>query len=64
MKSNRVIIYAKDIQRLTGRSERYARKLLAKMRVYFDKKPKQFVSVEEFCKYTGLKCEEVKAMLD
>jgi tRNA U34 5-carboxymethylaminomethyl modifying enzyme MnmG/GidA len=54
----RVCIYPKDVQRITGKSERYCRTLLQKIKEYFKKEEHQFVTVEEFCKYTGIKKEE------
>ncbi|WP_417619856.1 hypothetical protein [Oceanihabitans sediminis] len=50
----RLCIYPKDIMRITGRSERYSRKLLRDVKVYFGKKPYQFISPEEFAEYSGL----------
>ena len=60
MKINRIIIYPKDIQRITGKSDRYGRLLLNKIRQKFLKEPHQFVSIEEFAKYTGLSIELIK----
>ncbi len=50
----RVCIYPKDIQRITGRSERYGRKLLKEIKEYFDKEPHQFITLDEFSEYTGI----------
>lgn len=55
----RICIYPKDIQRITGKSERYGRLLLAKIREQNEKDEHQFVTVDEFCLYTGLKIEQV-----
>jgi hypothetical protein len=55
----RLCIYPKDVQRITGKSERYGRMLLQKIKEYFQKEEHQFVTVEEFCKYTGFKKDEV-----
>lgn len=60
---NRICIYPKDIVRITGMSERYGRKLLEKIRRRLSKTEDQFISIEEFCQYTGLKSEEVKPLL-
>jgi len=54
MKQKRVCIYPKDIQRITGRSERFGRKLLNDIKHYYDKQPHQFVTVNEFAIYTGI----------
>jgi hypothetical protein len=64
MRLNRIIIYVKDVQRITGRTDRYARLLMKRIRIHFRKDEHQFVSVEEFCAYTGLNTDEVSAMLD
>ena len=44
----RLCIYPKDVQRITGKSERYSRMLLQKIKEAFSKQEHQFVSVEEF----------------
>ncbi len=36
MKTNRIIIYPKDVQRITGKSDRYGRQLLSKIRKLLD----------------------------
>lgn len=63
MQQTRLCIYPKDVQRITGKSERYGRMLLQKIREYFEKEEHQFVTVEEFCLYTGIKKEEVVLFL-
>lgn len=50
----RACIYPKDIQRITGRSERYGRKLLQDIKNFFDKEPHQFVTTKEFSEYSGI----------
>lgn len=64
MKTNRIIIYPKDVQRITGKSDRYGRMLLKKIRQQSLKKPHQFVSVDEFCQFTGLELEKVTRFLN
>ena len=56
---DRITIYPKDIQRITGRSERYGRLLIRKIKLHLNKEHHQFVTIEEFCAYTGLKLENV-----
>ncbi|MES2587708.1 MAG: hypothetical protein V4622_01935 [Bacteroidota bacterium] len=60
MSKNRICIYPKDIQRITGKSERYGRILIERIKSHFNKEKHQFISVDEFCDYTGLKLEDVK----
>lgn len=59
MQQTRLCIYPKDVQRITGKSERYGRMLLQKIKLHFNKDDHQFVTVEEFCLYTGIKKDEV-----
>jgi hypothetical protein len=59
----RLCVYPKDVQRITGKSERYSRTLLQKVKAKFAKEEHQFVSIEEFCLYTGLKIEHVQPLL-
>jgi hypothetical protein len=56
----RSCIYPKDIQRITGKSERFGRKLLNKIRQNLSKEKHQFISLDEFCQYTGLDPETVR----
>jgi hypothetical protein len=64
MKANRIIIYPKDVQRITGKSERYGRSLLKRIKDHFKKDDHQFITVDEFCTYTGIKHELVNEYLD
>jgi len=64
MKTNHIIIYPKDVQRITGKSDRYGRMLLKKIRQQFLKEPHQFVNVDEFCQFTGLELEKVTRFLN
>lgn len=59
----RICIYPKDIMRITGKSERYGRKLLEKIREKYSKEEHQFVTIKEFCSYTGLDVAEVQVSL-
>lgn len=60
---NRIVIYAKDITNITGRKERAARKLIAKIRKRYKKENGTFISVYEFCEFTGLPPESIKDFL-
>lgn len=61
--TKRICIYPKDIVRITGKSERYARKLIDKMKIEYSKNENQFISVDEFCRFTGLKIEQVQPLI-
>lgn len=60
MKLVRITIYPKDIQRITGRSERYGRTLLKKIKNHLNKEEHHFITINEFCDYTGLKVDHVR----
>jgi len=59
----RLCIYPKDIQLVTGRSERYGRNLIKKIKEHLKKQQHQLVTVDEFCNYTGLHQESVSKQL-
>ena len=63
MKIIRACIYPKDIQCITGRSERYGRKLLNEIKVHFGKESHQFITSEEFAEYSGINIEIVNEYL-
>lgn len=59
----RLCIYPKDIMVITGRSDRYGRDLIKKIKNHFNKQPHQVVSVDELCQYLGLQKEVVAKQL-
>jgi hypothetical protein len=63
MKTTRICIYPKDIQRITGRSERYGRRLLERIKEHLKKEPHQFVTISEFCDFTGIDIVDVQEYL-
>ena len=54
MKIIRACIYPKDIQCITGRSERYGRKLLNDIKTHLGKEQHQFITIKEFSEYSGI----------
>ncbi|MGZ3920838.1 MAG: hypothetical protein ACXVC7_11115 [Bacteroidia bacterium] len=63
MKTKRACIYPKDIQRITGKSERYSQKLFQKMKAHYNKSAVQFITISEFCQFTGLDQNTVEAYI-
>jgi hypothetical protein len=59
----RLCIYPKDVQRITGKSESYGRLLLKKIKLHLKKEDHQVITVEEFCRYMGLKKEDVLSFI-
>ncbi len=60
---SRLCIYPKDIQRITGKSERYGRRLISRIKKQLGKPENHFITIEEFCAFTGFKEENVKGYL-
>lgn len=56
----RVVIYPKDIMIITGKSERYSRYLIQRIKQHLKKEQHQVVSISEFCNYMGLEPNEVE----
>ena len=63
MEAKRIIIYPKDVQRITGKSARYGRTLLNRIRESKQKTKKQFVSLKEFAEFTGISIEEIQTYI-
>lgn len=63
MKQARVVIYPKDIQLITGKSERYGRMLLRKIRIANQKTEHQFITISEFCNFTGISKAEIENLI-
>lgn len=60
---NRICIYQKDIQRITGKSERQSRNIIIKIKAQQNKQSHQLVTIEEFCDYMGLKVIDVLKLI-
>ena len=63
MLNRRISIYPKDIQLITGKSERTSRSIFKKIRISFNKKKGQIVTVKELCEYLGISEEYVIQIL-
>ena len=60
----RIVIYTKDVINITGKKDRAARKLLRAIRTSLNKSTKDYVTVDEFSKYTGIKEELIFRFLN
>ena len=61
--SKRICMYPKDIQIVTGKSYRQSTRLFQAIIKSLNKSEKQFLSVEEFCQFSGLKRDEVEPLI-
>ncbi|HCN12438.1 MAG TPA: hypothetical protein DIS75_08915 [Chryseobacterium sp.] len=62
-RTQRLCIYPKDIAKITGRSERFSRDLIQRIKLKLGKEEHQFITIEEFCQYAGLQAEIVKELI-
>jgi tRNA1(Val) A37 N6-methylase TrmN6 len=63
IKLKRICIYPKDIQRITGKSEKSAQRLLTKMKKELGKEKHQFITAKEFAQYSGISIEIIQEYL-
>jgi len=59
----RLVIYARDIENITGRKRRTAQIIMQKIRVFFNKGEKDFITVTEFCQFMNIEEELVRDFL-
>jgi hypothetical protein len=59
-KYDRIVVYSQDIQRITGRSERYAQTVLKTIKKDLGKKKHQLITWQEFCAFGGLDLEDIR----
>ena len=59
----RVCIYPKDVQVVTGKSERWGREIIVRIKQHLSKPKHQLVTIDEFCAYLGLEKETVLSKL-
>jgi hypothetical protein len=50
----RICIYTKDVQSITGKSERLSREIIKQIRQLKNKEKHQIVTVHELCEYLGI----------
>jgi len=59
----RIIVDSRDVQNITRRGKRASQQLLKNIRIAFGKEKFQYVTVDEFCFFTGLDPEQVQDYL-
>ena len=59
----RICIYPKDIQIVTGKSERYGRNIIKMIKESLKKEKHQLVTIDEFCVFMGLEISKVEALI-
>lgn len=61
---NRIVIYAKDVEKITGRRPRTCYVILEKIRKHFNKPKNSFVTVTELCSFLNIDEELIKEFLN
>ena len=59
-KPSRIASYAKGVQNIIGRNPRTARRSLSQTRRRYNQLPSEYVTIKEFCAFTGIKEEKCK----
>ncbi len=60
---SRICIYPKDIMTVTGRSERYGRTIISKIKESLNKEAHQLVTIDEFCDFMGFEISKVQGLI-
>ena len=60
---NRVVIYPQDIALITGRSDRYGRMIIKRIKDQLGKEKHQFVTIQEFSAYMAIEIEIVESVI-
>ena len=59
----RIVIYAKDIENITGRRRRTCYTILDKIKKHYHKQKHDFITISEFCEFFGISEYLVKDFL-
>ena len=59
----RLVIHTKDVMIVTGKSERYSRYLIKKIKEEIGKQEHKYLTIREFSEYLGLNPDEVEEIL-
>lgn len=51
---NRIVIYPQDVALITGRSDRYGRMIIKRIKEHLGKEHHQLVTIKEYSKYMGI----------
>ena len=60
---SRICIYSKDVQVVTGKSERYGRTIIKAIKERLNKEAHQLVTIDEFCDFMGFEISKVQGLI-
>lgn len=61
--SDRMVIHAKDVALIASVHRRTGARVLNRIRKQFNKPPHSYVTIEEFCAFTKMREDHVRAIL-
>jgi hypothetical protein len=61
--TQRISIHPKDVALLTGYSEGYSRRLIRKIKLFYNKLPHQMLCIKEFADYMDWNEEEIRSRI-
>ena len=60
---SRICIYPKDVQVVTGKSERYGRTIIKTIKERLNKEAHQLATIDEFCDFMGFEISKVQGLI-
>ncbi len=60
---NRIVIYPQDVALITGRSDRYGRMIIKRIKEALRKEDHHLVTIKEFSEYTGIDISLIEAVI-
>jgi len=61
---NRIVIYPQDIALITGKSDRYGRMIIKRIKEQLGKEDHQFITIKEFAKYMGIEIIDILEIIN
>ena len=62
-KLKRVVIYPQDVAIITGRSDRYGRMIIKRIKEHLGKDHHQYITIKEFSAYMGIPLELIESTI-
>ena len=60
---NRIVIYPQDIALLTGRSDRYGRMIIKRIKEHLNKQDHQLITIQEYADYMAIDMQLIQSVL-
>lgn len=60
---NRIVIYPQDVALITGRSDRYGRMIIKRIKIDLEKEDHHLVTIQEFSAYMGIDTQQIEAVI-